>query len=84
MEQELLILSEHLSSPPVFCWVRVTRSLVFCVCVCFVDGTLSFCPFCVDHCVVCPSIQVFPCRCIRDNIKHISNMHLNKLVYNVL
>ena len=33
--------------------------------------------------VVCPSIQVFPCRCIRDDIKHISNMHLNKLVYNV-
>jgi hypothetical protein len=33
---------EHLSSPR-FCWVRVTRSLVSCVC--FVDRCLSFCPF---------------------------------------
>jgi hypothetical protein len=29
-----------MSSPPVFCWVRVTRSLVLCVC--FVDRCLSF------------------------------------------
>ena len=29
MEQELLTLPEHLSSPPVFSEVRVTRSLVF-------------------------------------------------------
>ena len=41
MEQELLILLEHLSSPPVFGGVRVTRSLVLCVC--FVDRCLSFC-----------------------------------------
>jgi hypothetical protein len=33
-------LSEHLSSPPVFSRVRVTRSLVLCVC--FVDRSLSF------------------------------------------
>ena len=31
VEQELLTLPEHLSSPPVFSGVRVTRSLVFCV-----------------------------------------------------
>ena len=31
MEQELLTLLEHLSSPPVFSGVRVTRSLVLCV-----------------------------------------------------
>ena len=31
MEQEPLILPEHLSSPPVFSAVRVTRSLVFYV-----------------------------------------------------
>jgi hypothetical protein len=40
VEQELLILSKHLSSPPVFSGVRVTRSLVLCVC--FVDCCLSF------------------------------------------
>jgi hypothetical protein len=40
VEQELLTLPEHLSSPPVFIWVRVTRSLVSYVC--FVDRCLSF------------------------------------------
>jgi hypothetical protein len=42
-EQELLNLPEHLSSPPVFSGVRVTRSIV--VYVCFVDRYLSFCTF---------------------------------------
>ena len=51
--QELLILPEHLSSPPVLRWVRVTRSLVLCVC--FVDRWLSFCPFSFGHCVACSS-----------------------------
>ena len=37
VEQELLTLPEHLSSPPGF---RVTRSLVLCVC--FVNRCLSF------------------------------------------
>jgi hypothetical protein len=32
--------SEHLSLPPVFSGIRVTRSLVLCVC--FVDRCLSF------------------------------------------
>jgi hypothetical protein len=41
VEQELLTLLEHLSSPPVFGGVRVSRSLVLCVC--FVDRCLSFC-----------------------------------------
>ena len=31
MEQELLTLPEHLSSPPVFSDVRVARCLIFCV-----------------------------------------------------
>jgi hypothetical protein len=31
MEQELLTLPEHLSSPPVYSEVCVARSLVFCV-----------------------------------------------------
>jgi hypothetical protein len=40
VEQELLTLPEHLSSSPVFSGVRVTGSLVLCVC--FVDRCLSF------------------------------------------
>ena len=43
VEQELLTLPEHPSSPPVFSRVRVTRSLVLYVC--FVDRCLSFCTF---------------------------------------
>jgi hypothetical protein len=35
-----------------FSGVRVARSLVLCVC--FVDRCLSFCPFSIGHCVVCP------------------------------
>ena len=41
VEQELLTLPEHLSSPPVFSGVRVTRSLVFCVVFC---RSLCVCP----------------------------------------
>ena len=46
LEQELLTLPEHLSSPLVFSGARVTRSLVLCVC--FVDHCLSvfFWPLC--------------------------------------
>ena len=40
VEQELITLPEHLSSPPVFSGVRVTRSLVLYVC--FPDRCLSF------------------------------------------
>ena len=43
VKQELPTLPEHLSSPPVFSGVCVTRSLVLCVC--FIDGCLSFCFF---------------------------------------
>ena len=53
VEQELLTLPEHLSSPAVFSGVRVTRFLVLCVC--FVDHCLSFCTFPVGHCDVCSS-----------------------------
>jgi hypothetical protein len=51
LEQELLTLPEHLSSPTVFSGVPVTRSLVLYVC--FVDRCLSFCTFSFGHCVVC-------------------------------
>jgi hypothetical protein len=46
-------LPEHLSSPPVFSGVRVTRSLALYVC--FVNRCLSFCTFYFGHCVVCSS-----------------------------
>ena len=49
----LLTLPEHMSSPPVFSGVRVTRSLVLYVY--FVDRCLSFCTFFFGHCVVCSS-----------------------------
>jgi hypothetical protein len=54
VEQELLTLPEHLSSPPVFSGVCVTRSLALYVC--FVDRCLSFCTFALGHCVMCFSI----------------------------
>jgi hypothetical protein len=53
VEQKLLTLPEHLSSPSVFSGVRVTRSLVLYVC--FVDRCFSFCTFSFGHCVVCSS-----------------------------
>ena len=43
VEQEIPTLPEHLSSPPVFSVVRVTRSLFLYVC--FVDRCLSLCTF---------------------------------------
>ena len=55
VEQELLSLPEHLSSSSVFSGVRVTRSLVLCVCL--VDCCLSFCIyFFFGHCDVCSSV----------------------------
>ena len=53
VEQELLTLPEHPSSPPVLSGVRVNRSLVLYIC--FVDRCLSFCTFSFGHCVVCSS-----------------------------
>jgi hypothetical protein len=53
VEQELPTIPEHLSSPPGFSGVRVTRSLVLYVC--FVDH----CPLSVDHCIICPTIYGF-------------------------
>ena len=53
MQQELLTLPGHLSYTPLFSGVRVTRSLVLCIC--FVDRCLSFCTFSFGHCVVCSS-----------------------------
>jgi hypothetical protein len=44
-----LTILEHLSSPPVFCEVRFTRSLVLCA------WFVYICPFVLFHCVVCSS-----------------------------
>jgi hypothetical protein len=54
VEQELLTLPEHLSSPLVFSGVCVVQSLVFCV-----DHCLFFSIFSNDHCVLCPLISSF-------------------------
>ena len=40
----------HMGSHPIFSGIRVTRSLVLCVC--FADHCLSFCTFSFGHCVV--------------------------------
>jgi hypothetical protein len=53
VEQELPTLLEHMSSPTGFSGVRVTRSLVLCVCL--VYRCLSFYTFYLAHCVVCSS-----------------------------
>ena len=54
VEQELPTIPEHLNSPPpVYSGVRVTQSLVWCVC--FVNRCLCICPFSLGHCVVCSS-----------------------------
>ena len=53
VEQELLTLPEHMSSPPVFSGIRVTRSLALFVC--FVDCCLPFCTCSFGHYVVCSS-----------------------------
>ena len=56
VEKELFTFPEHLSSPSVFSAVRVTRSLVLCVC--FVDRCLSFCTFSFCHCVRQHNIRI--------------------------
>jgi hypothetical protein len=53
VNQELPTLPGHLSSPMVISEVRVTRSLVLCIC--FLDHCLFFCSFSFGHCVVCSS-----------------------------
>jgi hypothetical protein len=67
VEQELLTLPEHLSSPTVFSGVRITRSLVLCVC--FVDRCLTFCPFSFGHCVVRSSVSRLMITVVKDFIQ---------------
>jgi len=79
VEQELLTLPEHLSSPPVFSGVRVTRSLVLCVC--FVDR-LSYCPFSFGHCVVCSCLRILITPSVSSNSSYYENwlIHILQLV----
>ena len=53
VEQELLTLPQHLSSPPIFSGVRVTRFLSLYVCLSIVVCPFVF--FSLGHCVVCSS-----------------------------
>ena len=52
-----LSLPEHMSSPALISGVRVTRSLVLCLC--FLDRCLSFFTFSFNHCVICSLIYGF-------------------------
>ena len=82
VEQKLLTLQEHPSSPLVFSGVRVTRSLVLYVC--FVDRCLSLCTFSFGHCVVCSSsIYGFwlPLWYLQTLLLVISNQHISPDVY---
>ena len=54
---EMPTLLRHLSVPPGFRGVSVSRTLALRVC--FVDRCFSFCPFSVVYCVVCPTIYGF-------------------------
>ena len=53
VKQELLTPLKYLSLPLVFSGIRITWSLVLCVC--FVDRCLSFCTFSFGYCDVCSS-----------------------------
>ena len=56
VEQELPILPEHMTSPPVFSGVHVTLSLV--ICVCFVDRCLSYYPFVLPWCCLSFDLRI--------------------------
>ena len=74
---KLLSISKLLNKPPVFSGIRVTWSLVLCVC--FVDRSLSFCHFTFGHCVVCSSsISGFslPRRYLQTLLNYIFNYFL--------
>ena len=76
VEQELLTLPEHLSSPPVFSGVRVTRSLVLCVC--FVDLCLWFCTFSFSFlcCLFFFDIQILITPLVSSNSSYCYLLHI--------
>ena len=77
MEQELPTLPEHMSSPPVFSGIRVTRSLVLCVC--FVDRYLSFCTFSFGHSVLQYADSDYPVGIFKFLLAILINFFLYKL-----
>jgi hypothetical protein len=82
VEQELLTLPEHLSSPPVFSGVCVTRSLVLCVY--FVDRCLSFF-FWSLCCLFFFDIQILITPLVSSNSFYfISNTKKNKIMHNFI
>ena len=81
VEREPLITAEHMRLPPVFSRVRVTRSLV--VCVCFVDRCLSFCTFTFGHCVVCSS-SIYGSWLLPRYLQTLLSDLLHYMLYNML
>ena len=55
LEQELLVLQDHLSSPPVFSAVRVPLSLACSLCNVLYIVVCPFIWLCFGHCIVCSS-----------------------------
>jgi hypothetical protein len=85
VEQELLILPEHLCSPPVLSWARVTRSIVYCVLIC--RSLFVLLRFLFAHCVDWPSLiygfTTFVVFKLFVNVVDISltMMHIQMLIY---
>jgi hypothetical protein len=74
---ELLTLPEHPSPPPVFSGVRVTRSVVLCVC--FVDRCLSFWPLC---CLFYFDLRILITLLVSSNSSYISKLTIcNNIFY---
>jgi len=68
---------EHMSSSAVLIESRVARSTVSC----FVDHYLSFCLFCFDHCIVCPSHYLFRINFFVENCTNFNNEFLIQFTY---
>ena len=66
-------------TPPVFSWIRVTRSLVLYVC--FVDRCLSFCTFSFRHCVI---LFFFDIRILITSLLYLQTLHILYIIRVVL
>ena len=79
MEQKLPTLLEHLNSHPVFSGIRVTRSLVLCVC--FVDRCLFF-YFWTLYCLPFIDIRILITPLVSSNSSSSRvYIHLNALIF---
>jgi hypothetical protein len=78
LEDDIKTLPEHLSSPPVFVGIRVTRSLVLYVC--FVDCCLSFGSVSFGHCVVLTANNLYRRNTyLRYYIEHRHYININSI-----